>query len=337
VAFSSVLIVDDEPAVRNLMARWASAMGLEARTAGSADEALQHLQGNHYDLAVVDVRMPGRNGFWLADNLRREHPGTAVVLSTAYTEVLEQGAPSPAVADLLIKPFRRDRFVEAVDRGREWQAQARADVARHAELLNDMRRAVVDTRLHVDAERRAGRDEAEVLMHLLERRRPDEHAHSERSADQAAALARTLELDVAAIQVCRLAARLHDIGKLAVPSALLSSPGPLGPGDLAIVRRHVEAGADILADTTTLAGLVPFVLASHEWFGGGGYPNSLSGHEIPLVSRITAVVDAYDAMTHGTAYRGAVDTAAASAELLRCTPRQFDPEVVIPFLTTLSR
>jgi len=335
--FSSVLIVDDEPAVRDLMARWVCDMGLEARTAGNTDEALEHLHDTHYDLAVVDVRMPGRNGLWLADNLRREHPGTAVVLATAYTELLEHATPPPPVADLLIKPFRRDRFIEAVDRCRQWHEQALEEVAWHSELLEGVRQVVVDVRLYADQQRRRGVNEADALMTLLEERMPDVHAHSERVGAWAASLAETLELDEPTIAMCGLAARLHDIGKLAVPESLLSTPGRLRPGEIAIIRQHVDAGASILSDTTTLSNLAPIVRASHEWFGGGGYPESLSGDAIPLGSRIITVVDAYDAMTNDRCYRDGVDTSAAAAELLRCTPRQFDPEVVIPFLATLSR
>lgn len=336
MSFSSVLIVDDEPAVRELMSRWVSALGLEVRTAASADEALAQLQDSHYDLAVVDVRMPGRSGLWLADTLRRAHPGTAVVLSTAYTELLEQGAPAPPVADLLIKPFRRDRFIEAVGRGREWQQKALAELAWHEQLLQHVQQSVFDVRAHLEDERDRGAD-ADILMALLKERLPDVHEHSERVAAYALRLAGTLELDGPAAARCALASRLHDIGKLTIPLPLLGAPGQLRPGEIAVIRQHVEAGAEILGATRDLAEIAPLVRASHEWFGGGGYPESLSGGSIPLISRIISVVDAYDAMTNDRCYRGGVETSVAAAELLRCTPRQFDPEVVIPFLATLER
>ncbi len=336
MAFSSVLIVDDEPGVRELMSRWVSALGLEARTAGSADEALAYLHDTHYDLAVVDVRMPGRNGLWLADNLRRECPGTAVVLATAYTELLDPGLPSPPVADLLIKPFRRDRFVEAIGRGRAWQEKALAELAWHEQLLDEVRLSLIEARRHVAHERARGAAEADTLLDLLKTRLPDVHEHSERVGAYAVDLASTLELPAEMIAWCGLTGRLHDVGKLAIPVSLLAAPGQLRPGEIAIIRQHVEAGAEMLGDTLELAELAPFVRASHEWFGGGGYPESLSGGTIPLVSRIIAVVDAYDAMTNDRCYRGGVDIAVAAAELLRCTPRQFDPEIVVPFLATLS-
>jgi HD-GYP domain-containing protein (c-di-GMP phosphodiesterase class II) len=132
-------------------------------------------------------------------------------------------------------------------------------------------------------------------------------------------------------------ARFHDIGKLAIPHALLTKPSPLTEGEKAIMREHVEVGAEILQSTQTLADAAPIVGASHQWFSGAGYPWKLAGDEIPLASRIISVVDAYDAMTQHRAYRVNVDSSDAIAELLRCCPAQFDPEVVAAFLAVLGR
>src|SRR4029077_1444152 len=120
---TSVLIVDDEPAVRDLMARWVSALGLRPQTAANAAEALATLRTQQYDLAVIDVMMPGHDGLWLANEVHRDHPHTAVVIATAYTELLDGEAQQQPVADFLIKPFQRERFALAVDRGRQWRKE----------------------------------------------------------------------------------------------------------------------------------------------------------------------------------------------------------------------
>src|SRR5438552_4459995 len=135
---ASVLIVDDEPAVRDLMARWVTSLGLRPQTASNADEALASLKLRHYDLAVIDVMMPGRDGLWLASELQREHPHTAVIVAPAYTELLG-GDAQPPVADFLIKPFQRERFALAVDRGRQWRKQALEEVHWHAVLSIELR------------------------------------------------------------------------------------------------------------------------------------------------------------------------------------------------------
>jgi len=136
---ASVLIVDDEPAVRDLISRWVSALGLRPQTAATADEALATLRTQHYDLAVIDVLMPGHDGLWLAAEVQRAHPHTAVVIATAYTELLGDTTEQGPIADFLIKPFQRERFALAVDRGRQWRKEALEEVHWHAVLSIELR------------------------------------------------------------------------------------------------------------------------------------------------------------------------------------------------------
>ena len=333
---TNVLIVDDEPAVRDIMARWVASLGLRPQTAANADEALATLRTQHYDLAVIDVMMPGHDGLWLAAQLQRDHPHTAVVIATAYTELLQDDAKERPIADLLVKPFQRERFALALDRGRQWRKQALEDLRWHAELSRELADRTRLICVEVQARAAGGLTESEALIQISVERAPDLVAHSERVARYAQSVARELhaEAEVGPIDV---AGRFHDIGKAAMPDALVTKPSPLTPGESAIMRRHVEAGAEILGSTVTLRDAAPLVLASHEWFGGGGYPFKLSGSEIPLASRIVSVVDAYDAMTQNRSYRSQLDSSDAVAELLRCCPAQFDPAVVAAFLVVLGR
>ena len=336
-SLSSVLIVDDEPAVRQLMSRWAVSAGMSAHAAGSALEALEILDERQYDLAIVDINMPGKDGLWLADEMCREHPGTAVVLATAYTELLDGRAAPPPVADLMLKPFSRQRFLQAMDRGREWHDRARAEVEYHRQLLDETSRRALALRTLVNAERARGIDEAETLLGRLAQQLPDVRSHCDRVSEQSARLARALDLDDKTVTEVAWAGLLHDVGKLAIPESLLTSKTRLRPGELAIVRRQAEIGAGILGDTANLRDVAPLVRAVHERFGGGGTPGGLSGAAIPLASRIVSVVDAYDAMINDCSYRGPLDPSSAAAGLLRSTPGQFDPEVVITFLVMIGR
>jgi response regulator RpfG family c-di-GMP phosphodiesterase len=323
--------------VRDLMSRWVSALGLDVRVASNAEQALEQLNERHSDLAVIDIMMPGKTGLWLAGELRRDHPHTAVVLATAYTQLLD-GSQEHAVADLLIKPFQRERFVLAMDRGRQWRQEAIAELAWHAQLSAELTDRVSRVRDELVDARRRGLDEEQVLTTLTTERVPDVAEHSERVVQSSIALARDLQLEESMARDIGVAARFHDVGKIAVPDPLLTKPSPLTPGELAIMRRHVDAGADILAATERLAAVAPIVRATHEWFGGGGYPAKLTASDIPLASRIVAICDAYDAMTHDDrAYRMRLDSNEAVAELLRCASAQFDPDLVVAFLTVLGR
>jgi putative two-component system response regulator len=334
---TSVLIVDDEPAVRDLMSRWVLALGLVPRTAANADEALATLRIHHYDLAVIDVMMPGHDGLWLANEVQREHPNTAVVIATAYTELLEEDTQQRPIADFLIKPFQRERFALAVDRGRQWRKQALEEIHWHAVLSIEMRDQAQQFSLLVQERAARGENEADALAALAAERMPDTAAHAERVARYAQSVAREMRLEEALAPGLEIAARFHDIGKAAMPQALLTKPSPLTPGEIAIMRQHVDVGADILEATATLTHAAGAVRASHEWFGGGGYPRKIGGSAIPMASRIIAVVDAYDAMTQNRDYRTRFDPPDAVGELLRCTPTQFDPRVVKAFLAFLGR
>jgi putative nucleotidyltransferase with HDIG domain len=336
-AVRSVLIVDDEPAVRDLMARWVTSLGLTPTTAGSADEALQTLRTRRHQLAVIDVLMPGRNGLWLAEELQRESPDTAVVIATAHTELLTDAPQDGPIADYLIKPFRRERFVQAVDRGCEWRRHSLAESHWCAQLALELRDGVDAVHSYLTAQQVAGVDEGAALVTLAAARIPEVMAHSERVVRFAVALARELRIDGATLDSVESAARFHDIGKLAMPESLLTKPSKLEPGEAAIMRRHVEAGSEMLEWTTSLKDVAPIVRATHEWFGGGGYPSQLAGEAIPLASRVVSVADAYDTMTQTRPYRNQLNASEAVGELIRCAPSQFDPAIVQAFLSLLAR
>jgi putative nucleotidyltransferase with HDIG domain len=259
----------------------------------------------------------------------------AVVLATGLTERLD-GTPG-TVADLLIKPFKRDRFLLALDRGREWRRHAIEDLEWHAKLEREL-----DARLErvlgaLDEARRTGADEEAVLREMAEASIPAVVEHSQRVARYSVSIAHELGVDDTLIPGIDAAARYHDIGKLVIPEAVLTKPSPLTGGEAHIMRRHVETGAEILRATTKYASLASIVRSSHEWFGGTGYPDRLAGVAIPLASRIISVADAYDAMTQDRLYRSRLDAVEALAELLRSTPNQFDPDAVVACLTVLGR
>jgi putative nucleotidyltransferase with HDIG domain len=335
-ALTSVLIVDDEPAVRDLMSRWVSALGLRAQTAANADEALAALRTQQCELAVIDVMMPGRDGLWLATELQRGYPHMALVLATANTDLLGADPDARPLADCLIKPFHRERFALAVARGRQWRQETLEEVHWHALLAIDLRDRAAQLSALLAKRAVAGDDEAASLAELVAARMPDIAAHSERVARFAVSVARELRVGADRLRAIEIAARFHDLGKIVMPDAVMTKPSPLTHGETIIMRQHAEVGAEMLEITATLADAAPAVRASHEWFGGGGYPRRLAGEAIPLASRIIAVADAYDAMTQDRAYRTRLDSPDAIAELLRCAPAQFDPRVVAAFLAVVG-
>ena len=163
--------------------------------------------------------------------------------------------------------------------------------------------------------------------------------HCYRVGHLAGMLAREIGMnDTFCVQV-EHAARLHDIGKIAVNEVILLKPGPLDASEMAAMRLHTEVGAQMLAgsDDPTLKMAAEIARHHHEWWNGGGYPKRLIGREIPLSARICAFADVYDALTHVRAYKHAWTHERALDEFLRLRGVQFDPDLFDPFLNVLDR
>jgi putative nucleotidyltransferase with HDIG domain len=170
-----------------------------------------------------------------------------------------------------------------------------------------------------------------ALSRAIEARDPHSSGHAARVGVMAEVVAARMGWDEADIEVLRMGAALHDVGKVSVPERILCKPGPLDPNELAVMRRHPEEGARMVARVRELRLAVPAVLYHHERWDGGGYPVGVEGEAIPAEARVLAVVDAFDAMTSDRSYRRAMTEQLAVAELERSAGTQFDPEVVRVF------
>ncbi len=173
-----------------------------------------------------------------------------------------------------------------------------------------------------------------ALTSAVDAKDPYTRGHSERVSRLAGRLGAALGLDDHAVETVALAGLLHDIGKIGVPDAILQKPGKLDEAEQAVMMRHAELGAEILAGagTDSLLPLAPLVRHHHEWFNGAGYPDGLAGADIPLGAGAIAVADAFDTMVTDRPYRRRSTPDAAVAELRRCAGTQFDPWVVETFV-----
>jgi diguanylate cyclase (GGDEF)-like protein/putative nucleotidyltransferase with HDIG domain len=183
----------------------------------------------------------------------------------------------------------------------------------------------------------ASEQSSSVLLRALAEGDPRLGRHVEGVAELAEAVANELGLTELEVARVRLAAELHDIGKLAIPDAILEKPAALSGGEWDFVRTHTEIGERILRAAPALAHVASVIRSTHENYDGTGYPDGLAGEEIPLSARIVFVCDAYDAMTSPRPYRRPLSTVAAIHELRRCAGTQFDPAVVDACAGVLER
>jgi len=178
-------------------------------------------------------------------------------------------------------------------------------------------------------------DAVEAMADVVDRRDPYTYQHSQSVADHAVRTARRLGLPDREVEVIRLAARVHDLGKIAIPDEVLHKEGRLTPAEFELMKKHPETGAEILAKFPAYRHGRDLVLAHHERIDGLGYPRGLAGAAIALGARIIAVADSWDAMTSDRPYRKALDADVALAELLRGRGTQWDPRVVDAFAESL--
>jgi two-component system, cell cycle response regulator len=183
----------------------------------------------------------------------------------------------------------------------------------------------------------AGRQSRDVLLRTLSERRPDLQVRLRDIGELAIAVGRELHMGPEGLDEVARAAELHDVGKIAVPDAILDKPGALDPVEWSFMRRHPLIGERILLAAPALRPVARLVRSSHERWDGGGYPDGLRGDEIPLGARVVAVCDAFEAMTSERPYREPVSEEDALEELRRCAGTQFDPMVVDAFCRVIAR
>jgi len=237
----------------------------------------------------------------------------------------KQGGAQIAARTASALSERGDAFAVSCSYG---TANVPQDTSSAAEALR-----VADDRMYEDKTLRvsASRQSTDVLLKALSERNPDLMEHLSGVAMLAALTANRLGLAEADLKHLKVAAELHDIGKVAIPDTLLNKPGPLDDEEWQFMRRHPEIGERIISAAPSIAPAAVLVRSSHERYDGSGYPDRLAGDDIPIGASIIAVCDAFGAMTSERSYSAAIPVGDALAELRRCSGSQFHPDVVNAF------
>ena len=235
--------------------------------------------------------------------------------------------------DYLVKPFSLENVLSGVNR-----ALKRKGLERELEGYRQRLEYMVDqrTRQLQAATKRIELtydDTLEALAAALDLRDNETAGHSRRVTGYCQEIARVLGCSEAELRAITRGAYLHDIGKIGIPDAILLRPGKLTEAERTIMETHVRIGYDLICRISFLADAADIILTHQERFDGTGYPQGLVAEEIPLAARIFAVADTLDAMTSDRPYRRALPYAAARAEIIRESGRQFDPRAVEAFLS----
>ncbi len=330
-AAKAVTFVDDEPWMQDVLVRAARSWHYPCQVAASAEQALELLQEQPTPVVVTDLRMPGRGGVWLVREIQRRWPSIGILVVTAgddteaAVDCLNAGADRYLLKPLQLEEFRHalETTLHMVQLERERERQ-RGHLERT--VYRQMRRI-----------RRTFLSAIDSLVRTLEARHPYTKGHSLRVRDLSLRLARALDLPPRQRQQLGLAAKLHDIGKVGTPEAILNKPARLTPAEYAVICEHPLIGERILSPIIRSPAILAAIRGHHERLDGKGYPDGLEGPQVPVLARIIAITDAFDALTSSRAYRAALEARQALEVLSAAAGTQFDSEYVRVFVDVITQ
>ena len=329
-----ILIVDDEDPIREVVSSMLSSSGFICTQSQSGREALALLQsGEEFELMLSDMMMPGMDGEALLAATKERFPDIPVVMITAVHDIsIALNAIRNGAYDYLLKPFDREQLLATVRRALENRRLKIENRKYQTELESLVTARTEQVRQALASLERSYDITLEALGNALDLKDAETEGHSKRVTAFTIAIARAMGISGDQIRVIARGAFLHDIGKMAIPDAILRKPGALDAEETAIMREHCFRGYQILRRIPFLTEASEIVYSHQEKYDGTGYPRGLKGDEIPLGARIFSVADTLDAMTSDRPYRAKLPLSVAREEIHRWAGRQFDPQVVKIFL-----
>jgi response regulator RpfG family c-di-GMP phosphodiesterase len=328
--------VDDEVSVRKVMAAVLAQLGLPCETAAHADEALRILETHRIDAVISDLQMPGMSGMEFLAKVKQSYPRIVFLMITGVDDIqvgiqaMREGAD-----DYLVKPLQVDANIILGSLTRALHVKGleqEVDNYRHhleeivAEQTGQLREALRQIERSYD-------HTLEALGAAIDLRDSPTAGHSRRVFLYSIEIAKAMGGLENQMRNIAMGAWLHDIGKLAIPDAILLKPGPLTEKEREIMQHHAQIGYDLVKGIPFLADAAEIIFAHHERCDGSGYPRGLKTQEIPTGARIFALADTFDAMTSDRPYRRALPFQASREVIERGAGKQYDSQVARVFLS----
>jgi putative two-component system response regulator len=329
-----ILITDDEKDIRELLKDFLESEGYECQLAANAFEALEKFKADgNFDIIMSDIRMPGKSGLELLEEIKQINQDVMVIMISAVKDIesaitaMEKGA-----YDYVSKPFKLNEVAFAASKALEKRRLVleNKEYQKHLEKMveertSDLKKALLELDKTYNFTLRA-------MATVLDTRDTETQGHSLRVVSFTLKLAELMQIsDKTTLKIYEYGALLHDIGKIGIPDAILRKPEDLTAAEWQIMKKHPTIGYNLLRRIKFLETSAQIVLHHHEAFDGSGYPDGLSGENIPMGARIFNIADAIDAITSDRPYQKALPFKTAASELKKHSGQQFDPQIVAIF------
>ena len=322
-----IMVVDDEQGIVDSLSIFLKRSGYDFTGLTNPLEAIEKIRAEHFDMLILDFMMDPIHGDEVVEEIRKFNKELYILLLTGHKDL---APPLETIKRLDIQGYceksdKFDQLLLLIESGIKSIEQMKT-IQKINEQLKDKNDELENAYL----------DTIGILCQTVEARDPYTRGHSDRVSEFAILIGSKMGLDEHTLHILKIGGLFHDIGKIGIPDSILLKESKLSDDEYSQIKNHPTIGAHILGNATVFQDIIPIVKYHHERFDGRGYPSQLAGTQIPLIARITAVADAFDAMTSKRTYRDAVPIEKVKEEIERCSGTQFDPEIAKLFLNILN-
>lgn len=315
-----IIAVDDEQGILDSLSIFMKRSGYDFVGITDPIEAINRVKSEHFDLMILDFIMDPIHGDKVVEEIRKFDKDLYILLLTGHKDL---APPLETIHQLDIQGYceksdKFDQLLLLIESGLKSVSQMRTI----SKMNEDLEKAYVDS--------------IEILRQTVEAKDPYTKGHSERVSAYAVLLGQKLDLSDENIEKLKIGGLFHDIGKIGIPDSILLKESKLTDEEYSKIKEHPVIGFNILKNAEMFKNILDIIKYHHERFDGNGYPERLSGNDIPYLARITSVVDSFDAMTSKRSYRDSLPMDVVKSEILKNLGSQFDPEIGIAFLDILD-
>ena len=326
-----ILIIDDTTIILNVLTDILSAEGFQVRSANNGELSFKLIAAKPPHLILLDIAMPEMDGFEVCRRLKskEESKGIPVIFLSGNTSIEEKvtGFALGAV-DFIPKPFQREELLARVRTHLELSRLRASLEVQVTERTAQLCKSTEELKQSLEKLHNSMEGIIQVIALTVETRDPYTAGHQRRVAELSGTIAQEMELPTGKVEGLRMAAMIHDLGKINVPTEILIKPTKLSDIEFSLIKVHAEVGYSILKDIDFPWPVARMVLEHHERMNGSGYPNRLTGENLLIESRIMAVADVVEAIATYRPYRPALGIEKALEEISENTGILYDPEVV---------